>query len=168
MERDIDIPQKIFAARLNEAMEYRNINQAELHKKSGVSKSQLSRFMNGSHKGNVAAAILFDIAEALQCSAKWLIGRTDDPGYYEPGQGIRFAVNNEEIHIDEGMIYRILLQRKKEELKERGQYDTESAARLRLQEKLDNTPGDQITEFEHFVDYLSAKKSQGNENTHNP
>ena len=63
--------------RLNEAMSWRDINQAELSKISGVNAASISGYRNGNHSPTRKNAEL--LAKALNVSTSWLMGLSDDP-----------------------------------------------------------------------------------------
>lgn len=58
--------------RLNKAMAIRNIKPAELSRKTGISKSSLSEYTNGTHEPK--RATIFMLSEALNISPVWLLG----------------------------------------------------------------------------------------------
>lgn len=58
--------------RLNKAMTIRNIKPAELSRKTGISKSSLSEYTNGTHEPK--RATIFILSEALDVSPVWLLG----------------------------------------------------------------------------------------------
>lgn len=58
--------------RLNKAMTIRNIKPAELSRKTGISKSSLSEYTNGTHEPK--RATIFTLSEALDVSPVWLLG----------------------------------------------------------------------------------------------
>lgn len=60
------------ARRLQEALDRKGMTPAELAKKSGVSKSSISQYVNGSHApSNISSA---KMAEVLGVNALWLMG----------------------------------------------------------------------------------------------
>lgn len=61
-----------FSKRLKEAMKIRNINQAELSQKSGISKSSLSEYLKGKYEAKQTG--LFNLAKALDVNEVWLMG----------------------------------------------------------------------------------------------
>lgn len=61
-----------FSKRLKEAMKLRNINQAELSQKSGISKSSLSEYLKGKYEAKQTG--LFNLAKALDVNEVWLMG----------------------------------------------------------------------------------------------
>ena len=61
-----------FQNRLIEAMRIRNIKPAELAKKSGLSKAQISQYVNGIYEAKQIA--LHKLALALNVSEAWLMG----------------------------------------------------------------------------------------------
>lgn len=61
-----------FASRLRDALNARNMTQAELANKSGISKSSISRYLSGAWKGKQDA--VYALARALDVSESWLMG----------------------------------------------------------------------------------------------
>lgn len=61
-----------FSKRLKEAMQIRNINQAELSQKSGISKSSLSEYLKGKYEAKQTG--IFNLARALDVNEVWLMG----------------------------------------------------------------------------------------------
>ena len=61
-----------FSKRLKEAMRIRNINQAELSQKSGISKSSFSEYLKGKYEAKQTG--LFNLAKALDVNEVWLMG----------------------------------------------------------------------------------------------
>ena len=61
-----------FSKRLKEAMRIRNMNQAELSQKSGISKSSLSEYLKGKYEAKQTG--LFNLAKALDVNEVWLMG----------------------------------------------------------------------------------------------
>ena len=61
-----------FASRLREALSVRNMTQAELANKSGISKSSISRYLSGAWKGKQDS--VYALAKALDVSESWLMG----------------------------------------------------------------------------------------------
>lgn len=60
------------ANRLRSALLESGLSQQELANKSGVSKSSISQYINGTHvPGNIKAGLL---AEVLKCDPLWLMG----------------------------------------------------------------------------------------------
>lgn len=58
--------------RMREAMNIRNINQAELCRKTGIGKSSISTYLSGDYEPKQTN--LYKIAEALEVSIPWLNG----------------------------------------------------------------------------------------------
>lgn len=67
----------IFSARLKEALKIREINQADLAQKTGLQASAVSHFVSGTRKPSLEN--IKRLSMALQVSADFLLGRTDDP-----------------------------------------------------------------------------------------
>lgn len=63
---------EIVSKRLKEAMNDMNISAAELSKRSGVGKSAISHYYNGSHCPHNENAVL--LAEVLNVEPTWLMG----------------------------------------------------------------------------------------------
>lgn len=61
-----------FAARLNRAMEMRGMKQVDLANKTGLSKSQISKYVNGIIEATQTP--LYKLAIALNVSEPWLMG----------------------------------------------------------------------------------------------
>ena len=61
-----------FKSRLIQAMELRRIKAAELAKRTGLSKAQISQYTNGIYEAKQAA--LYKLAVALDVSEAWLMG----------------------------------------------------------------------------------------------
>ncbi len=72
----------IFKERLIEAMNIRGMRAAELSKRTGLSKARISQYVNGKFIPKSDAILL--IAEALQVSELWLMGKTPDMTLAEP------------------------------------------------------------------------------------
>lgn len=61
-----------FSERLNEAMQAKNISQAQLVEKTGIGKSTMSQYLSGKYKAKQDN--ITKIAEALHISPAWLMG----------------------------------------------------------------------------------------------
>lgn len=61
-----------FKHRLVEAMNLRNLSAAELSRKSGLSKAQISQYVNGIYEAKQDA--LYKLAKTLNVSEAWLMG----------------------------------------------------------------------------------------------
>jgi transcriptional regulator with XRE-family HTH domain len=57
---------------------FRRLTQAEVAKRSGLKVQHISR-LEQDHRTHVRSDILLRLAEALDCSADYLLGLTDDP-----------------------------------------------------------------------------------------
>mgnify|MGYP003296781711 CR=1 FL=1 len=66
----------IFKDRLTEAMQARGIRASELARRTGLSKARISQYVNGKFIPKSDAILL--IAEVLQVSELWLMGKTSD------------------------------------------------------------------------------------------
>lgn len=65
----------IFATRLKEALEIKNVNCNQLSKMSGVSRANLCRYLQEEYAPKIGNVI--KIAEALNVDYGWLIGATE-------------------------------------------------------------------------------------------
>ena len=162
MKKDFNVSEKLLSIRLSEALEHRGINQAELSEKSGVARSQLSRYVTGNNKGKIPADVLFAIADALQCSARWLIGRSDDPGYYDELSRVRFA-KPEQIPIDLSLAYAEIRKRQKDALISMGISSEEADAEVALLESITRLHGSYRHEALNYIKYLESKSQAENE-----
>ena len=61
-----------FARRLREGLDVREMTQAELAKRSGISKSSISRYIKGDWEGKQSA--VYELAKALGVTEAWLMG----------------------------------------------------------------------------------------------
>lgn len=61
-----------FARRLREGLDVRGMTQAELAKRSGISKSSISRYIKGDWEGKQSA--VYELAKALGVTEAWLMG----------------------------------------------------------------------------------------------
>lgn len=61
-----------FSVRLKQLLDIRGITASELSRKTGVSKSSISRYLSGAWKAKQDAIYL--IAQATDCSEAWLMG----------------------------------------------------------------------------------------------
>ena len=69
-----------FQKRLLEAMDMRGVKAADLARLSGLSKAQISQYMNGRHEARQIA--LHKLAVALCVSESWLMGRGNKHGVF--------------------------------------------------------------------------------------
>ena len=65
----------VFAKRLQEMLDYRELNCNQLSKMSGVSRSNISRYLQEEYAPKVENAMR--IAEALNVDFEWLIGTSE-------------------------------------------------------------------------------------------
>ena len=77
-----------FARRLREGLDVRGMTQAELAKRSGISKSSISRYIKGNWEGKQSA--VYELAKALGVTEAWLMGydvpmENDTPLAVPPG-----------------------------------------------------------------------------------
>lgn len=70
-------PTEIFKKRIREALELRELTQGELAEKTGLKPSAVSHFASGTRKPSFDN--LKRIANALEVTTDYLIGRSDDP-----------------------------------------------------------------------------------------
>ena len=61
-----------FARRLREGLDVRGMTQAELAKRSGISRSSISRYIKGDWEGKQSA--VYELAKALGVTEAWLMG----------------------------------------------------------------------------------------------
>ena len=61
-----------FARRLREGLDVRGMTQAELAKRSGISKSSISRYLKGDWEGKQSA--VYELAKSLGVTEAWLMG----------------------------------------------------------------------------------------------
>lgn len=61
-----------FAQRIREGLDVREMTQAELSKRSGISKSSISRYIKGDWEGKQSA--VYELAKALDVTEAWLMG----------------------------------------------------------------------------------------------
>lgn len=66
---------KLFAQRLNDAMELRDISAAEIARQSNISEPMISRYRSGQYIPRMKA--LDRLAEVLRVSPHWLLGESD-------------------------------------------------------------------------------------------
>lgn len=73
-ERMNDMSDKVatFAQRLREGLSIRHMTQTELAKRSQISKSSISRYVNGDWEGKQGA--VYQLAKALEVTEAWLMG----------------------------------------------------------------------------------------------
>jgi transcriptional regulator with XRE-family HTH domain len=71
-------PSEIFPGRLRAARERRELNQAELARRAGLQASAVSHFETGARKPSFDN--LKRLADALDVTTDYLLGRVDDPG----------------------------------------------------------------------------------------
>ena len=65
-------------ARLTHVREVRRLSQQDLAQRTGLKVQNISRLEKG-HRVHVRSDTLLRLAEALRCSADYLIGLVDDP-----------------------------------------------------------------------------------------
>lgn len=74
-----------FAQRLRECLDVRQMTQSELAKRSGISKSSISRYIKGDWEGKQSA--VYGLAKALGVTEAWLMGY-DVPMESDPGTAV--------------------------------------------------------------------------------
>lgn len=62
----------VFQQRLKEAIENMGITQAELSRRSGISRASITDYLKGKYKAKQRA--IFALAQALDVDAFWLLG----------------------------------------------------------------------------------------------
>jgi transcriptional regulator with XRE-family HTH domain len=67
---------KLFAQRLNEAIELRDMSAAEIARRSNISEPMISRYRSGQYMPRMKA--LDRLADVLQVSSRWLLGESDN------------------------------------------------------------------------------------------
>ncbi|MEQ8443048.1 MAG: helix-turn-helix transcriptional regulator [Alphaproteobacteria bacterium] len=76
-------PSEVFRERLKAARDQREWKQSELAEKAAMPPSSIAHFESGSRKPSFAT--LRRLANALDVSTDYLLGRVDDPGMTEAG-----------------------------------------------------------------------------------
>ena len=71
-------PSEIFPRRLRAARELRELNQGDLARRAGLQASAVSHFETGQRKPSFDN--LKRLADALEVTTDYLLGRVDDPG----------------------------------------------------------------------------------------
>ena len=85
-------PSQQFPARLKAARELRQVNQSDLAEKTGLPPTSISHFEAGSRKPSFDN--LRRLAEQLNVTADYLLGRVDEPTAYAGGEKLyRHAQN---------------------------------------------------------------------------
>jgi len=83
MNMKIDKPSDVFPERLRAARDLRKWNQSELANKATMPPSSIAHFESGSRKPSFDT--LRRLANALEVTTDYLLGRVDDPGLAEAG-----------------------------------------------------------------------------------
>lgn len=78
-----DTPSEIFSKRLKEARDLRGYNQSELAERAAMPPSSVAHFESGSRKPSFDT--LKRLAEALDVTTDFLLGRVDEPSMAEAG-----------------------------------------------------------------------------------
>ena len=73
---------KLFRKRLKAARELRRLSQAEVADRTGLQQSAISHYETGTRRPSFTN--LRRIAEAMEITADYLIGRTESPGLADP------------------------------------------------------------------------------------
>jgi transcriptional regulator with XRE-family HTH domain len=81
--RDKQTPSEIFKERLKVARELRNLKQSELAELAKLPPSSIAHFEAGSRKPSFDT--LRRLANGLEVTTDYLLGRVDDPGLAEAG-----------------------------------------------------------------------------------
>lgn len=80
---DESTPKEIFRERLRKARDLRDWSQGDLGEKAGMPPSSIAHFEAGSRKPSFDT--LRRLANALEVTTDYLLGRVDDPGLAEAG-----------------------------------------------------------------------------------
>ncbi|HOV79556.1 MAG TPA: helix-turn-helix transcriptional regulator [Bacillota bacterium] len=67
----------IFPIRLKQVMDEKGMKPAELHRRTGVSKGTISKYLKSPNKKKHDALIVLKFAKALDVNSEWLYGFTD-------------------------------------------------------------------------------------------
>lgn len=78
-----EAPSDIFQVRLRAARDLRGLSQSELGERAGLPPSSIAHFEAGSRKPSFDT--LRKLANALEVTTDYLLGRTDDPALAEAG-----------------------------------------------------------------------------------
>ena len=76
-------PSEVFRARLRSARELRGWNQSDLAERASMPASSIAHFESGSRKPSFDS--LRRLANALEITTDYLLGRVDDPGLAQAG-----------------------------------------------------------------------------------
>lgn len=76
-------PSEIFRNRLKDARDLRDWNQSDLAKAAGMPPSSIAHFESGSRKPSFDT--MRRLANALEVTTDYLLGRVDEPGLAEAG-----------------------------------------------------------------------------------
>ncbi len=80
---NVEAPSKLFQARLKAAREMRQWSQSDLAGRSGLSPSSIAHFETGSRKPSFDN--LRRLANALEVTTDYLLGRVDNPALAQSG-----------------------------------------------------------------------------------
>lgn len=89
---DIPEPADVFVERLKAARELRGWNQTDLATKAGLPPSSIAHFEGGKRKPSFDT--LRRLANALEMTTDYLLGRTDQPALAESGDPLFRDVSN--------------------------------------------------------------------------
>lgn len=104
-----------FSVRLREALNLRNMTQAELSKESGISKSSISRYLSAAWEGKQDS--VYALAKVLNVSEAWLMGydvpmerqsfnttnNTDKPDYSHVHNVIPLPISQKQVPLYDGI-----------------------------------------------------------------
>ena len=76
-------PSEVFRIRLRQARELRGWNQGDIAERAGMPASSIAHFESGSRRPSFDS--LRRLANALEISTDYLLGRVDDPGLAQAG-----------------------------------------------------------------------------------
>ncbi|MBI1393904.1 MAG: helix-turn-helix domain-containing protein [Alphaproteobacteria bacterium] len=85
-------PSEMFKERLKAARDLRGLSQGELAERSGLPPSSIGHFETGSRKPSFDT--LRKLANALEVTTDYLLGRTDNPALAESGDPLYRDVGN--------------------------------------------------------------------------
>ncbi len=89
--------QQLFGERLKKRRKEQRFTQEELGQNVGVTRQTVIQWERGSFSPDMDK--LSRIAEALECSAAWLLGETDNPAPFQDFEDIQKNLSEEFIHI---------------------------------------------------------------------
>lgn len=100
---DTPLPSEIFQRRLRQARDIRGWSQSELAAQAGMPASSIAHFETGTRKPSFDT--LRRLANALEMTTDFLLGRVDEPGLAEAGDPLfrhvgKLTGNDREIALD--------------------------------------------------------------------